>query len=98
MSDGRIYADSGSMQGGAGDIANTGRNLDGIAQDITSSMRKLMGSWEGAGATAYQAYQTEWDNIFAEVQAALLSLGKAVALADTNYVNTDNAIAKAFNA
>lgn len=73
------------------DIAATATRLNQVHGDIQTYMNRLRATWtESQASAAWQGYQATWDGIFADVNSALASLGRAVEQALANAQRTES--------
>ncbi|MDQ6875036.1 MAG: WXG100 family type VII secretion target [Actinomycetota bacterium] len=92
MAEGAFKYDFGGIAAAQADITSAASRLNGTHEEVNSFMNRLRQTWtQGTAATAWQGYQAEWNKIFADVNAALNSLGLCVDQALQNAQSAEQA-------
>ena len=75
----------------ASSISSSAQQVQQQLEDLKQQVVKVMGSYEGAAAEAYQQKQAQWDTSAADLQAVLSSIGIAVRDAGEAYQSAEKA-------
>jgi len=78
MTGGEVKVSFGELASAAGSISSSAQQVQQQLEDLKQQVVRVMGSYEGAAAEAYQQKQAQWDRSAADLQAVLSSIGIAV--------------------
>jgi len=70
--------------------------VNGLLDEGSAGLARLVGAWHGDGQNAYVALQTKWNNASNELNAALLNLGQTIQEAGTQMASADKGVAGTF--
>lgn len=80
----------GMIASGSGDIIGSAGRLEGLIDDMTSTVQnRLQAAWQGGASGSYQQMQQRWNNAATDVRTALLQLGQAFGDAGTGMQGAD---------
>ncbi|NGY58629.1 WXG100 family type VII secretion target [Lentzea sp. NEAU-D13] len=91
MSGGEVKVSFGELASAAGSISSSAQQVQQQLEDLKQQVVKVMGSYEGAAAAAYQQKQNQWDTSAADLQSVLSAIGIAVRDAGEAYQAAENA-------
>jgi early secretory antigenic target protein ESAT-6 len=71
--------------------------VNGLLDEGSAGLARLVAAWDGTGSNAYQGLQTKWNNASTELNAALLNLGQTIQEAGTQMFHADQAVGGTFS-
>lgn len=74
-----IHYSFGDIAAASGDITATTGRINGLLNDLKSTIQPMTATWKGDSAAAYNAAQKQWDNALVELNEVLASIARAVA-------------------
>ncbi|MET9631562.1 WXG100 family type VII secretion target [Lentzea sp. NPDC006480] len=78
MSHDSVKVSFAELANAAGSISSSAQQVQQQLDDLRDQVTKVMGSYEGEAAAAYQQKQSQWDKSAADLQSVLSSIGIAV--------------------
>jgi early secretory antigenic target protein ESAT-6 len=70
--------------------------VNGLLDEGSAGLARLVAAWTGDGNNAYVGLQTKWNNASAELNAALLNLGQTIQEAGVQMASADKAVGGTF--
>jgi ESAT-6 family protein len=70
--------------------------VNGLLDEGSAGLARLVAAWDGTGSNAYQGLQTKWNNASTELNAALANLGQTIQEAGTQMHSADVGIGNSF--
>jgi early secretory antigenic target protein ESAT-6 len=70
--------------------------VNGLLDEGSAGLSRLVAAWHGEGQNAYVALQTKWNNASTELNAALLNLGQTIQEAGLQMSSADKAVGGTF--
>jgi early secretory antigenic target protein ESAT-6 len=71
--------------------------VNGLLDEGSAGLGRLVATWDGTGSNAYQGLQTKWNNASTELNAALANLAQTIQEAGTTMGGADQQIAGTFS-
>lgn len=87
-----------TMQDSTDGIKRAHDSLQHEHDQLYSFLQKLRGDWQGQGGESWDQAQSQWDGSFTWILAQLKTLHLTLVNSHNNYVSTDTALAKHWNA
>ena len=85
-----IHAITGTIAQGATDIAGTMGRIDGLRDDLESTViRPLQAAWQGDASVAWTAVQTEWNQASQAINDLLMQIGQATSTSAEDLLNAE---------
>jgi early secretory antigenic target protein ESAT-6 len=70
--------------------------VNGLLDEGSAGLARLVAAWTGDGNNAYVGLQTKWNSASAELNAALLNLGQTIQEAGQTMASADKGVAGSF--
>jgi ESAT-6 family protein len=87
---GFIHANTGTIAQGATDIAGTMGRIDGLRDDLESTViRPLQALWQGDASGAWTEVQTEWNQASQAINELLMQIGQATSTSAEEFLNAE---------
>ena len=85
-----IHASTGTIAQAATDIAGTMGWIDGLRDDLESTViRPLQTAWQGEASGAWTAVQTEWNQASQAINELLMQIGQATGTSAEDLLNAE---------
>jgi len=88
---GPIKVTFGEIANGQQAVTQVSSQVQQQLDDLKSSIARLVGTWEGQAAAAYQVKQAQWDRSAEELAQVLSQIGVALGTANDNYQSAEQA-------
>jgi ESAT-6 family protein len=87
---GFIHANTGTIAQGATDIAGTMGRIDGLRDDLESTViRPMQALWQGDASGAWTEVQTEWNQASQAINELLMQIGQATSTSAEEFLNAE---------
>jgi ESAT-6 family protein len=87
---GFIHANTGTIAQGATDVAGTMGRIDGLRDDLESTViRPLQALWQGDASGAWTEVQTEWNQASQAINELLMQIGQATSTSAEEFLNAE---------
>lgn len=88
---GPIKVTFGEIANGQQAVTQTSRQVNQQLEDLKASIARLVATWQGEAAAAYQVKQQQWDRSAEELNQVLNQIGVALGTANDNYQSAEKA-------
>jgi 6 kDa early secretory antigenic target len=80
------------IEAGSGDILSQAAAIEGLLDEGEESLGRLKSAWDGAGAGAYQAVQTNWQQKSSDLKNSLQNLAHTITEAGQAMASTERGV------